>query len=503
MDADRWQRLNDLFHAALERDPATRDAFLEAACADDAALRGEAQSLLRAYADPSVLDRPAAAMDPGDALIGRRLGPYRIESLIGRGGMGVVYRGLDTRLRRPVAVKALPPAFTHDRQLRERLRREAMAAAALSHPGIATVFALEEFDGQLYLVCEYVPGLALAAMTAARGGTIPIDEVLPIAVNVARALGAAHAGGVVHRDLKPDNVILTPDGGVKVVDFGLARFEPGGGGPDAGAPLTRPGGAPGTPGYVAPEILRGGPADARADQFSFGVLLYELVAGRHPFRGADDGSTAARVLEADPPAIEPVRPDCPAALARVIMTCLAKDPRDRYPGAEALSADLDEIASPGTPAAEPLSAPPGGRPPRRGETSSPLWWWRFHQVAVSALYGAALCPLWLMRQSVPGGWGLAAFVAGAAIVGAAANVRLHLWFTSRVYPAELAEQRRRTSAWRRLSDAAFAILLLSVAAVLVPSQGLWAALFIAMAISVAVIAYVMEPATTRAAFPHG
>lgn len=224
MDADRWRRLNDLFHAALERDPATRDAFLEAACADDAALRGEAQSLLRAYADPSVLDRPAAAMDTGDALIGRRLGPYRIESLIGRGGMGVVYRGLDTRLRRPVAVKALPPAFTHDRQLRERLRREAMAAAALSHPGIATVFALEEFDGQLYLVCEYVPGLALAAMTAARGGTIPIDEVLPIAVNVARALGAAHAGGVVHRDLKPDNVILTPDGGVKVVDFGLARF---------------------------------------------------------------------------------------------------------------------------------------------------------------------------------------------------------------------------------------------------------------------------------------
>ena len=502
MDADRWRRLNDLFHAALERDPATRDAFLEAACADDAALRGETQSLLRAYADPSVLDRPAAAIDTGAALIGRRLGPYEIESLIGRGGMGVVYRGLDTRLRRPVAIKALPPAFTHDRQLRERLRREAMAAAALSHPGIATVFALEEFDDQLYLVCEHVPGLTLAAMMAARGGAVPIEEVVSIAANVARALGAAHAAGVVHRDLKPDNVILTPAGGVKVVDFGLARFESGGGA-DAGAPLTMPGGAPGTPGYMAPEILRGGPADARADQFSFGVLLYELVVGRRPFRGADDGSMAARILEADPPAIEPVRPDCPAALARVITTCLAKDPRDRYPGAEALIADLERIGSPGTPADEPLAPSPGGQAARRGESPAALWWWQFHQATVSVLYGLTLYPLWLIRQSVPGGWGLAVFAAAVAIVGAAANVRLHLWFTSRVYPAELTEQRRRASIWRRLSDAAFAILLLSVAAALVSSQGLWAAFFVAMAISVAVIAYVMEPATTRAAFPHG
>ncbi len=466
------------------------------------------RSLLRAHAAASILDQPAVVADPGllpseadDPLIGGWLGPYEVVSLLGRGGMGIVYLGLDTRLQRPVAIKALPPAYTQDTRLRARLRREARAAAALSHPGIATVFALEEFDDRLYLVCEYVAGRTLGVVIEVRAGAISIAEVLSIAVDIAQALGAAHAHGVIHRDLKPENVMQTADGGIKVVDFGLARLEQGDE-PAGGERLTRPGGAPGTPGYMAPEVLRGDRADARADQFSFGVLLYELVTGRHPFRGTDGAATITRILETEPPAIEPARPDCPQALARIIMTCLAKEPRDRYPVTGTLAADLEAARDAGSSAAASIAVRASTSRPAKGP-AAPRWWWQFHQVAVSVVYGLTLYPLWLARETIPGDWGLAAFVAAVGIVGVAANLRLHLWFTSRVYPAELAEQRRRSSAWKRLADAAFAVLLLAVGAALATVHGLWAAFFITMAISSAVIARVMEPATTRAAFPHG
>ena len=168
MRAERWQRINDLFHAMLEREPPARDAYLDGECAGDTALADEVRSLLRAHAEAGALERLAAAADSdlpaggdGDSLIGRQLGPYRITGLLGRGGMGVVYFGRDTRLDRPVAIKALPPEFIHDDRFRARLRREAMAAAALSHPGIATIFTLEEFDGHLYLIREYVAGRTL------------------------------------------------------------------------------------------------------------------------------------------------------------------------------------------------------------------------------------------------------------------------------------------------------------------------------------------------------
>ena len=602
MDAERWRRVNDLFHAALERDPGGRDDFLAAACAGDEALRAEVSSLLRLRSGPGVVDRPAVEADPGllsaagDPLIGRRLGPYEVTALLGRGGMGVVYLGHDTRLRRPVAIKALSPAFTHDDRMRARLRREAMAAAALSHPGVATVFALEEFEAQLYLVQEFVPGRTLRAEMKGRGGRMAVAEVVGVALDVARALAAAHAHGVLHRDLKPENVLRTPDGGIKVVDFGLARFEPGAGGGDAET-LTRPGVMLGTPAYMAPEALRGDPVDARADQFSFGVLLYELLTGEHPFGGAGDVGTVARILEAEPPG--PVGPERPPALVRVVTTCLARAPRDRYrttaalvsaletardavaagetgaAGASAASAPpgrpvdphllsrdaLDPGASaasapagrPGTGGLTPAPGPPRppaaayggpnrftpGRPspgPRPGSTSptwarpneftpggpppgsslpspppagagddgaaaDPRWWWQFHQAAVSAAYALMLYPLWRAREWLPAPWGLAAFLTAAVVVGAAVNLRLHLWFTARVYPAQLAARRRASAVWRRLLDSAFAVLLLSVAAAVAPGRPRWAAFFIVVAISSALSARVMEPATTRAAFP--
>ena len=559
MDAERWRRINELFHAALERDPGSRDAFIDEACTGDPALRTEVLSLLRMHSGPGVVDRPAVEADPGllptaddDPLIGRQLGPYEVTGLLGRGGMGIVYLGHDTRLQRPVAIKALPPALTQDARLRARLRREAMAAGALSHPGIATVFALEEFEAQLYLIQEYIPGRTLRATMKLREGRMAIAETVSIALDIARALAAAHAHGVLHRDLKPENVLHTPDGGIKVVDFGLARFEPGAG--IAGdETLTRPGATPGTPGYMAPEVLRGDPVDARADQFSFGVLLYELVAGEHPFEGTDDITTVARILETEPSGLGPARPGCPEPLARVITTCLAKAPRDRYRTTAALvsaleavrdtvaAAAIDAGAATGAGAASPrdVGSAPGGAMSARAAAPSPpqpsgpasigsaaraaapslpapsaptstegeragadlRWWWQFHQVAVSVVYALMLYPVWRAREWLPAPWGLVVFMTTVAVVGAAVNLRLHLWFTARVYPAQLAAQRRASALWKRLLDTAFAVLLLSIAATVAPTHPRWAAFFIVMAISSALSARVMEPVTTRAAFP--
>ena len=578
MEPERWRRINELFHAALSRDARDRGAFLRSACGGDDSLRDEVLELLGAHNEPSVIDQPAVEADPGllpseenDALVGQRLGPYEVTGLLGRGGMGIVYRGFDTRLERPVAIKALPPEYANDDRLRARLRREAMAAAALSHPGIATVFALEEVEGQVYLVHEYVPGRTLRATMAAEQGPMSISRVLAVAGDVASALAAAHAAGVVHRDLKPENVMRTPGGAIKVVDFGLARFEHG------DERLTRTGGLPGTPGYIAPEVLRGDPVDARADQFAFGVLLWELVTGRHPSDGAGDALTAARVLVGDVPGGDPARLPCPPALARIIMRCLAEAPRDRYRTTDVLVAALDAAAeeatageatatdatgtvpaagaaaganaAPGVSAAPVAGVPstaatrsarrsgtappapvagvpstaatvPGGAPaippppaaggetPGTGASASggrpawtPLHWWQFHQVAVSLVYGLALFPLWRVREWMPDGWGLVAFIASVTVVGAAANLRLHLWFTSRVYPAQLADQRRRSASWKRLTDTMFAVLLLTTAAVIAPDHNGWAAFFIGLATSSILIARVMEPATTRAAFP--
>ena len=539
MDAERWRRINDLFHAALERDPGSREAFIDEACGGDPALRTEVLSLLQMHSGPGAIDRPAVEADPGllltgddDPLIGRRLGPYEVTGLLGRGGMGIVYLGQDTRLQRPVAIKALPPALTDNDHLRARLRREAMAAGALSHPCIATVFALEEFDGQLYVVQEYIPGRTLRATMKIRAGRMAVAEIVSIALDIARALAAAHAQGVLHRDLKPENVLHTPDGGIKVVDFGLARFEPGAVIGNAET-LTRPGALPGTPGYMAPEVVRGDPVDARADQFSFGVLLYELVAGKHPFEGTDDITTVARILETEPSGPGPARPECPEPLVRVITTCLAKAPRDRYRTTTelvtALEAVRDAVEVESSPAhATPVpsapsnerrpsnagvggSASPAGsaspKPPaaadtaKDGATANLRWWWQFHQVAVSVVYAVMLYPVWRAREWLPAPWGLVTFMTAVAVVGAVVNLRLHLWFTARVYPAQLDAQRRASALWKRLLDTAFAVLLLSVAATIAPGHPRWAAFFIVMAISSALSARVMEPATTRAAFP--
>src|SRR5262249_22548184 len=226
---------------------------------------------------------------------GAVVGTYTIVREIGRGGMGRVYLATDARLGRTVALKALAPHLLRDPAQRERLRREARAAAMLSHPGICTVYALEEVDGDLFIATEFVDGRTLSEEIQSRHPRSSAD-VVRTAQELARALAAAHASGVVHRDLKPDNVMRTRDGRLKILDFGLARIES----PRMPAGLvTQPGVVVGTPAYMAPEQINGTAVDARADVFAYGVLMYEYACGVHPFEGGSPLAVVARVLESD------------------------------------------------------------------------------------------------------------------------------------------------------------------------------------------------------------
>ena len=305
MNPERWQRLKELFQAALERDPASRTSFLDKACAGDSRFREEVESLLAGHQDDSFLERPVYEVAgelfedaSGESLVGHQLGPYLLSRKLGEGGMGIVYLAEDTRLGRPVAIKALAPEYTSNVQHRQRLQQEAKTAATLAHPGIATVYALEEFGGHLYIVSEYVPGETLREELTR--GPIPPATLLQIGIQVAGALLAAHEHGVIHRDLKPENIIRTPEGTTKVLDFGLARFQRTR--PDdtvSAIRLTREGTFLGTPAYSSPEQLLVRELDFRTDIFSFGILLYELASGTHPFAGSDAVSTIARILEAE------------------------------------------------------------------------------------------------------------------------------------------------------------------------------------------------------------
>jgi len=267
---------------------------------------------------------------------GTRLGPYEITAPIGAGGMGEVYKARDTRLDRTVAVKVLPPEFAADEQRRQRLEREARAVSALNHPHICTLHDIGNQDGVDYLVLEYIDGKPLA-------GPMPVEAAVRYAVQIADALDQAHRKGVFHRDLKPANILVTK-AGVKLLDFGLAKV--------ARAPLegdaqtltkalTTEGSIVGTLQYMAPEQLGGVEADARSDIFAFGALLYEMLTGRRAFDGKNSASVIAAILGLDPPALSTLQPLAPAALERVVATCLAKDPDDRWQTARDLKRELE------------------------------------------------------------------------------------------------------------------------------------------------------------------
>src|SRR5262247_1337628 len=264
---------------------------------------------------------------------GTRLGPYEIVAPLGAGGMGEVFRARDTRLDRHVAVKVLPQHLSANPDVRARFEREAKAISSLNHPHICTLFDVGRDGGTDYLVMELVEGETLAARLAR--GALPPAEVLRLAAQVASALDGAHRAGVVHRDLKPGNVMLTRSG-AKLMDFGLAKGAASDASspaltaaPTATSPLTAQGTIVGTFQYMAPEQLEGDPADARTDIFSFGLLLYEMTTGRRAFDGRTRASLIASVLKETPRSVTEMAPTTPPVLERLIRICLAKDPADR------------------------------------------------------------------------------------------------------------------------------------------------------------------------------
>jgi eukaryotic-like serine/threonine-protein kinase len=326
MTPERWREVEQVYQSTMDREPRLRAAFLAEACGNDEELRREVDSLLELNQSPVLVDEPAwqavaeLLTDSTQLAPGTQLGPYRIEALLGAGGMGRVYQSHDTRLGRTVALKVSRVEFN------ARFEREARAVAALNHPNVCTIHDV----GPNYLVMELVEGPTLADRI--KEGTIPLEEALRIARQIADALEAAHEKGIVHRDLKPGNIKIKPDGTVKVLDFGLAKLRP----IDV-APGTKPEDSPtismaatsagmilGTAAYMSPEQARGKAVDKRADIWAFGVVLYEMVAGRQLFEGEDVTETLALVIKG-----EPKWDGIPASVQRLLKSCLEKDPKRR------------------------------------------------------------------------------------------------------------------------------------------------------------------------------
>jgi serine/threonine protein kinase/WD40 repeat protein len=279
-------------------------------------------------------------------MAGSKLGPYEILSLLGSGGMGEVYRALDPRLDREVAIKVLPPERM-DEERRRRFVQEARAASALNHPNIVTIHEIESADGRDFIVMEYVAGKSLDRLIPRQG--MPLGEVLRIATPIADALARAHGRGIVHRDLKPANVVVGSEGAVKLLDFGLAKLvasaatSPESETETAERPLTRAGAVSGTVGYMSPEQASGREVDARTDVFSFGALMYEMVTGRRAFAGDSAAATLAAVMREQPKPPGEVAPDVPRDLERVVLRCLRKEADRRYQNMADVKLELEQI----------------------------------------------------------------------------------------------------------------------------------------------------------------
>ncbi len=267
-------------------------------------------------------------------MIGKTISHYKILEKLGEGGMGVVYKADDTKLERHVALKFLSPRIIGTDTERARLVHEARAAAALNHPSICTVYEIDEADGQIFIAMECVKGQSLKAMI--ESASMPLDEALAIAAQIAEGLAEAHAKGIVHRDIKPANVVVTPGGRVKIMDFGLARSN------DA-TQLTVAGTTVGTVAYMSPEQARGKSVDHRTDIWSLGVILYEMIAGRRPFRGDRDQAVIYSIVNEEPEPLSVARPEVPGELENVMSRMLAKNPASRHPGAEEVLADLNRL----------------------------------------------------------------------------------------------------------------------------------------------------------------
>jgi serine/threonine protein kinase len=339
-------KIFQIFHAALEIRQDRRPAFLDEQCKGDAELRKEVESLL-AYDEragefiesPVYKELPELIVDDQvKSLAMEFVGPFKIIKRLGSGGMGDVYLAQDSRLGRHVALKLLDRNLIGDSHSRTRFVREARLASSLDHPNICTIHEIGESSGLLFIAMQYVEGETLKDVIGNR--PLALDSLLSISLQVVNALAAAHARGIIHRDIKSSNIMITPTGQAKVLEFGLARPVE----EDANeSDLTRAGVVMGTPTHMSPEQARGEPLDHRSDIFSLGVVMYEMATGRLPFAAASPFETVTNILEKDPLPVTELAPQRTAALGGIIARLLSKPVGDRYQSAEVVSADLEAL----------------------------------------------------------------------------------------------------------------------------------------------------------------
>ena len=355
MEPGRWGRITDIYHATIARPPEERASFLGEECHGDESLRKQVEAMVKSHErSGDFIESPAFAVAPellideptGD-LIGQSIGHYRIESLLGVGGMGEVYLARDERLGRKVALKLLPEHLTADETQLSRFKTEARAASALNHPNILTVHEIGAEGNRQFIATEFIEGITLRALLAR--GRMNLHDALEIAVQVASALAAAHETGVVHRDIKPENIMLRPDGYAKVLDFGIAKLteqQPASDSHEVGTTTvlqTRPGLVLGTAHYMSPEQTRGQKVDARSDIWSLGVVLYEMVGGIPPFSGETPSDCIASILTTEPPPLSGVLPDVPVKLQSIVQKALRKNRDERYQTIKEMLADLRNL----------------------------------------------------------------------------------------------------------------------------------------------------------------
>jgi serine/threonine-protein kinase len=353
MTPERWQRVEELFHSALAREPGQWATFLAQACVGDEPLLREVESLISFHERrDSFIETPASdlaaellARRPGDLEAGQQIAYFKILSSLGAGGMGEVYLAEDTRLGRRIALKLLPAQFTTDAERVHRFEQEARAASALNHPNIVTIHEIGREGATHFIATEFIDGETLREHCSGRA--VNLNEALDIAIQIASALEAAHAAGIVHRDIKPENVMLRRDRIVKVLDFGLAKLEFPETAPDGKSATrsmvdTNPGMVMGTVQYMSPEQARGQDVNGGTDIWSLGVLLYEMVTGRAPFRGETRSHVVVSILESDPPLLA-LDSEVPEELQRIVSKALRKDREERYQTASGLATDLKNL----------------------------------------------------------------------------------------------------------------------------------------------------------------